>query len=241
MTGQGKNDTCSFEDPDEEPREYASSPCYLSEMESGYLWAQDTPETMEWPAIRAWRRERRQRLASLRQPYSAEDRARADQAILRHVDSEQLLDAGNTAVYWPLPGEFDSRPILERVLNKGGTAAVPVIVARDAPLEFWRWDRQTEMRARGPWNIPAPAERRVVNPSTIVVPLLGFDGSGHRLGNGGGYFDRTLASLVPRPFTIGIGYECGRLETIYPQAHDVPLDVIVTEAGVRRHRPRTSQ
>jgi 5-formyltetrahydrofolate cyclo-ligase len=241
MKGRRNNHPCPLDDADEELREYASSPCYLSELDSDYLWAQDTPETPEWPAIREWRRERRQRLASLRRQYSDDDRARADQAILRHLDREQLLDAGKTAVYWPLPGEFDSRPILERVLDLGGTAAIPVILARDAPLEFWFWDRQTTMQARGPWDIPAPTARHVVDPATIVIPLLGFDAAGHRLGNGGGYFDRTLAMWSPRPFTIGVGYECGRLETIYPQAHDVPLDVIVTEAGVRRHRPRTNQ
>jgi 5-formyltetrahydrofolate cyclo-ligase len=68
------------------------------------------------------------------------------------------------------------------------------------------------------------------------VPLLGFDAAGYRLGQGGGYYDRTLANLPQRPLTIGIGYEFGRLETIHPQPHDIPMDAIVTERGVERAR-----
>ena len=66
-------------------------------------------------------------------------------------------------------------------------------------------------------------------PDLMVAPLLGFDGDRYRLGNGGGYFDRTLAARVDRPFVIGVGYEAGALETIHPQPHDVPMDLIMTE------------
>jgi hypothetical protein len=65
----------------------------------------------------------------------------------------------------------------------------------------------------------------------LLVPLLGFDEAGYRLGYGGGYYDRTLATMNPTPLTVGVGYEFARLETIYPQPHDIPLDAIVTEAG----------
>ena len=99
------------------------------------------------------------------------------------------------------------------------------------PLEFWSW--QPEMKLiRGIWNIPIPSERNPVNPTNLLVPLVGFDAAAYRLGHGGGYYDRTLANLNPRPFTIGVGYEFGRLETIYPQPHDIPMDSIVTETGV---------
>jgi 5-formyltetrahydrofolate cyclo-ligase len=68
----------------------------------------------------------------------------------------------------------------------------------------------------------------------LLVPLVGFDAKGYRLGHGGGYYDRTLASLVQKPLSIGVGYELGRLETIYPQSHDIPMDVIVNESGVEQ-------
>jgi 5-formyltetrahydrofolate cyclo-ligase len=71
----------------------------------------------------------------------------------------------------------------------------------------------------------------MVSPSALLIPLVGFDGAGHRLGNGGGYYDRTLAALTPKPLAIGVGFELGRLDSFSPQPHDRPMDVIVTEAG----------
>jgi hypothetical protein len=91
---------------------------------------------------------------------------------------------------------------------------------------------------RGIWNIPIPDKREVVQPTALIVPLIGFDEAGYRLGYGGGYYDRTLAVMNPRPFTVGVGFELGRLRTIHPQPHDIPLDVIITEAGVSRFRDR---
>ena len=66
----------------------------------------------------------------------------------------------------------------------------------------------------------------------LLVPVIGFDFACYRLGNGGGYYDRSLAVMQPRPLAIGVGYELGRLETIHPQPHDIALDAIVTERGV---------
>ena len=67
-----------------------------------------------------------------------------------------------------------------------------------------------------------------------MAPLVGFDRDCYRLGYGGGYFDRTLAALSPRPLAIGVGFELSQLETIHPQDFDIPMDLIVTEARVRR-------
>jgi hypothetical protein len=107
------------------------------------------------------------------------------------------------------------------------------VVAKGQPLEFWAWHPSAPLR-RGVWDIPIPVERLVVRPTALLVPLVGFDDAGYRLGYGGGYYDRTLAVMRPRPLTIGIGYELGRLATIHPQPHDIQLDAIVTEAGLAR-------
>ena len=72
----------------------------------------------------------------------------------------------------------------------------------------------------------------MVIPKAAIVPLNGFDLEGYRLGYGGGYFDRTLAALEQKPLTLGVGFEIGRLSTIYPQPHDIPMDFIVTEASL---------
>ena len=86
----------------------------------------------------------------------------------------------------------------------------------------------------GVYGIPVPRIRIPVLPDVIVIPLVGFDAQNFRLGYGAGYFDITLAALEPRPLTIGVGFEVARLETIYPHPNDIPLDLIVTEAGVQK-------
>ena len=82
---------------------------------------------------------------------------------------------------------------------------------------------------RGIWDIPVPARRDVVIPDLMLAPLVGFDRANYRLGYGGGYFDRTLAAMPRRPMVVGIGYDLGAQETIFPQPHDIPMDAVVTE------------
>jgi 5-formyltetrahydrofolate cyclo-ligase len=77
-----------------------------------------------------------------------------------------------------------------------------------------------------------PAEGSAVRPDALIIPLVGFDGAGFRLGYGGGYYDRTLAQLDPLPLRVGLGYANAELATIYPQPHDVPMSMIVTDLGV---------
>jgi len=108
-----------------------------------------------------------------------------------------------------------------------------VVVQRSAPVEFWRWHPGMPMQT-GVWNIPIPKQRDILTPDAVIVPLVGFDGSGYRLGYGGGYFDRTLALAVPRPFAIGLGYADSALQTIYPQPHDIPMNLIVTDQSIYR-------
>ena len=77
--------------------------------------------------------------------------------------------------------------------------------------------------------MPIPPVRKVVEPSVLVVPLVGFDGAHYRLGYGGGFYDRTLAVAAPRPHTIEVGYADAQLPTIHPQPHDIPMNVIVID------------
>jgi 5-formyltetrahydrofolate cyclo-ligase len=84
----------------------------------------------------------------------------------------------------------------------------------------------------GVYDIPFPKARDILLPDLVLAPPVGFDAARYRLGYGGGYFDRTLAVLQPRPFAIGVGFELGRLTTVYPQPHDLAMDAIVTEVGV---------
>lgn len=135
----------------------------------------------------------------------------------------------------PVRGEFDARPLAARLLERGWQAAMPVVVAAAAPMMFRQWTPSSVMELDR-HGIPIPREDAQTIPGVVLLPLLAFDPQGFRLGYGGGYFDRTLAQLVPRPLAIGVGFELGRVADIRPQAHDIRLDAIVTEAGVSRFR-----
>lgn len=189
--------------------------------------------TNEWPEVRAWRRAMRPALIAARIRMPRSEREKRTAAILAHLGTQLArLDVGVVGFYWAFKGEVDVRGIVRTCLDRGGRAGLPVVVQAGMPLEFWNWYPRMKM-SRGVWNIPVPAERALVKPSLLLVPLVGFDTAGYRLGYGGGYYDRTLAAMSPRPVTIGVGFELGRLSTICPQAHDIPMDAIVTEEGFR--------
>jgi 5,10-methenyltetrahydrofolate synthetase len=86
---------------------------------------------------------------------------------------------------------------------------------------------------RGIWNIPQPATPETLVPELALAPVVGFTEDCYRLGYGGGYFDRTLATLAPRPRVLGVGLELQAIATIQPQPHDIRLDAILTEAKAR--------
>ncbi|MGH7006609.1 MAG: 5-formyltetrahydrofolate cyclo-ligase, partial [Alphaproteobacteria bacterium] len=117
---------------------------------------------------------------------------------------------------------------MTQLVRCGGTIALPVVIRKDWPLEYRKWTLETAME-RGLWNIPVPSHGPCLQPSVVIAPLVGFDDAGYRLGYGGGFFDRTLAAMPARPRTIGVGYGGSRLPSIYPQPHDVRMDLIVTD------------
>jgi 5,10-methenyltetrahydrofolate synthetase len=136
--------------------------------------------------------------------------------------------------YWPLPGEFDLRAHMATWLaqNAGRRAALPVIRARHAPLEFHRWAPDAPMR-EGLHQIPEPVDGERLTPDLLLIPCVGFDTHGYRLGYGGGYYDRTLAAWPARalPVTVGIACEICRMAALPHEAHDWPMNAVVTQAG----------
>ena len=84
----------------------------------------------------------------------------------------------------------------------------------------------------GAYGIPVPIETNTVRIDAVIIPMVGFDQHGYRLGYGSGYFDRTLATYETRPLTIGIAFEMQRLDDIYPQSHDIAMHYVVTETGI---------
>ncbi|MGH6741178.1 MAG: 5-formyltetrahydrofolate cyclo-ligase, partial [Bradyrhizobium sp.] len=87
------------------------------------------------------------------------------------------------------------------------------------------------------YDIPYPASGEPVKPSILLIPVVGFDEAGYRLGYGGGFYDRTIATYTEKPLCVGNGFELGRLATIYPLPHDIPMDYVVTERGLYRRGP----
>jgi len=222
-------------DPDERPRGLASSPCMAAEVDPAYFnpLATDPGQARD---VARWRRAERARLRAKRQAMGVAAREAAGQALRGHLRALLAARFGGArarvlSAYWPIKGEPDLRPLMAELHEAGVILALPVVETRFAPLVFRRWTPETRM-VRGDWNIPVPPpEAERLTPEIALAPLMGWDGAGYRLGYGGGYFDRTLADLAPRPVTIGIGLEAARLPTIFPQPHDIPLDVILTEAG----------
>lgn len=184
--------------------------------------------------VLAWRRAQREALQQRRQALARDEREQRTARVVLLLERQVPELAGaSVGFYWPFRAEMDLRGFAASLHTAGARLSLPVVVEKAAPLEFWHWEPGTRL-ARGAWRIPVPAERIVVRPGALVVPLLGFDEAGYRLGYGGGYYDRTLAAMRPRPFTVGVGYELGRLPTIHPLPHDIPMDAVATESGVLR-------
>jgi 5-formyltetrahydrofolate cyclo-ligase len=184
-----------------------------------------------WQQIRKWRRIKRAELRAQRLAVPRAKRLSASAACTHEILlSITDLNPACIGFYWPFKGEVVIRAVVDTLLARGTQAALPVVVEKNQPLEFWAWEPTTELRP-GIWKIPVPATRRLRNPDILLVPLLGYDEAGYRLGYGGGYYDRTLAQMTPRPRAIGVGYALSRLQTIHPQNHDIPMDAIVTEDG----------
>ncbi|MEW9808019.1 5-formyltetrahydrofolate cyclo-ligase [Mesorhizobium sp. ZMM04-5] len=181
-----------------------------------------------WPEIARWRKAERERLIGERLAIPADRRAGFSVAIAQRLDALIGDVAGRTvSLYWPFRGEPDLRPWAASVTGRGGVAALPVVIAKAQPLVF-RAYRPGDRLEKGVWNIPVPAEGDPVIPDVVVAPLVGVDDRRFRLGYGGGFFDRTLASLPTKPLVVGVGYASQHIATIYPQPHDIPMDEVVT-------------
>lgn len=159
----------------------------------------------------------------------------AQEALSRRLlDALKLHEPACVGFYWPLPGEFDARAAIAIWLALGAhrQASLPVVTKRGEALQFHAWAPDTPMKI-GHHRIPEPATEVVVTPDLLFVPCVGFDAAGYRLGYGGGYYDRTLAAWpgATRPVTVGVAYEACRIEALEREAHDIPLDLIVTEAA----------
>lgn len=182
-------------------------------------------------------------------------------ARLQQVMRMWLMERQDAVIgaYWPIKGEFDPLPALYRwqedaVLGSsvraedlerskaqgelnvlaGGSVqrriGLPVVNKEHKTLIFYSWYPGCPMETDA-YDIPKPKDTAIVVPTLLFVPCVGYGPGGYRLGYGGGFYDRTLATLQPKPFTVGLAYSNGLVPEFQPEAHDVPLDAILTDAG----------
>jgi 5-formyltetrahydrofolate cyclo-ligase len=165
---------------------------------------------------------------------SPDMRAEAAKAACNHFFSGILMDPGAiVAAYWRIRDELDCQPILLRLMESGQPVCLPVVLGDTEPLEMRLWEESAPLYPSGFGTLAPDELAPKVEPDVVLVPLLGFDKHGTRLGYGGGYYDRTLASLGKKPKLVGLAFATQEIDEIPRDGHDVPLDAVVTETGVR--------
>ncbi len=192
---------------------------------------------MDPVTLKAWRKAERERLLAARLAVTPDVldtwRRRIDRFLERSFPG---LAGCRLAFCWPIKGEYDARHLARTLRARGALTALPVVVAPGKPLAFREWHPGIELAA-GPLDIPYPVNSQELTPDAVLLPMNGWDPQGHRLGYGGGFFDRTLAGFTKRPVVIGVTYEMAKIDTIHPQSWDIPMDYVVTERGVYRRDP----
>jgi 5-formyltetrahydrofolate cyclo-ligase len=164
-------------------------------------------------------------------------RQAADAVAARVADELQIPHGATVAGYWPLEGELDPRPALQRLRERGHALALPRLNGRGQPLLFLAWDQGDEL-VPGTFDLREPHPSRPPRlPDVVLAPLLAFDSRGGRLGYGMGYYDRTLAHLRAqgrRPLAIGIAFAAQEVDEVPVGPTDVLLDGVVTERALHR-------
>ncbi|MGQ0710395.1 MAG: 5-formyltetrahydrofolate cyclo-ligase [Rhodoferax sp.] len=141
--------------------------------------------------------------------------------------------------YWPIKGEFDPLPALHRWKEDGELLdqpeprriGLPVVDREQKSMTFHAWYPGCPMEEDA-YGIPKPKDTELIVPTLLLAPCVGYGPGGYRLGYGGGFYDRMLSSLEPKPFVVGLGFGPGFVEDLEPEPHDVPLDAILNDYGV---------
>ncbi|WP_054007774.1 5-formyltetrahydrofolate cyclo-ligase [Cypionkella psychrotolerans] len=219
---------------EDEPKGYASPPCLAPEIDPTYFDPLAVNSTQALDVAR-WRKAARARLLADRAALSVSVRQDAVERIAPHLEAVIAARFGQmrgltVSAWWPIKAELNLRHWLTDLVARGVTVALPVVLIPGTPLVFRPWTPDCKM-VQGFWKIPVPADGPEVVPDVALAPVVGWDAAGFRLGYGGGYFDRTLAALDPPAFAIGVGLYAAQVPTIFPQPHDIVMDMIVTETG----------
>jgi 5-formyltetrahydrofolate cyclo-ligase len=183
----------------------------------------------------------RRRLLESRKQVIEPRRAAANEALLaRLADHLGGVARELIAIYWPIRNEPQLEPLATQWAVQGAGLALPVVDADAQPLRFVRW-RHGDPLVPGAYGIARPVHDETVRPTLIVIPCLGFDRRGYRLGYGGGFYDRTIAALRADPSlpvrTVGVAWDEALIDDFTPLATDLPLDAVITPSAVVAPQP----
>ena len=171
--------------------------------------------------------------ATARRAACVRDQGDIGPVLARHM--AQVLDrlpGTIVAGYHPIRTEANVLLVLEMMADQGWQTALPVVVGPGEPLEFQTWVPGEALNP-GAYDVRVPAHGTPVVPDVVLVPLLAYDRAGHRLGYGGGFYDRTLAALrlAGKVTAIGVAYAGQQVDVLLAEGHDAPLDGVLTEQG----------
>ena len=185
---------------------------------------------------------------SLKRQLRGEALARRD-ALDPFMSVEAALDMAETAEreidfvpgsvvsgFWPMRSEVDVRPVLFALREKGARLCLPAVLDK-VTIVFRELVRGTTLVDTGFGTAGPGVEAAVLDPQVMLIPLAAFDGRGHRIGYGAGYYDRAIARLTERgiaPRLIGVAFNCQQVAEVPDEPHDVVLPEILTESGLRR-------
>lgn len=176
----------------------------------------------------------RQKLRSARSSLPPEQQELASQSLLRNFLASEFSQPKRAALYLAADGEIDPYPICTHLWAQGAEVFLPRL--NDGHMSFTPY-REGSRLTPNKYGIPEPDGQLSFGPKIldlILMPLVGFDDAGNRLGMGGGYYDRTLAEANKRPRLIGLAHECQHVEQIEHQEWDIPLDAVITDQGIYR-------
>ncbi len=171
--------------------------------------------------------------ARARQAARARRQAGADPQsarLLVRTFPPELAGLGVVAGYWPLGSEIDPRPLMLALAEAGAPLALPRVDERDGPFTFRRWRDGDSLSPDAFGILSPPLAAEAVTPAVILTPLLAFDRQGHRLGQGGGHYDRVLAVLKPKGvLVVGLAHAIQEEGDVPAGPLDMTLDWIITE------------
>lgn len=160
--------------------------------------------------------------------------------LLQDVLRIWLVGRPDTVIgaYWPIKGEFDPLPALHRWKEDGELIdqpqlrriGLPVVDKVHKTMVFHAWYPGCRMEEDA-YGIPKPRDTEIIIPTVLFVACVGYGPGGYRLGYGGGFYDRMLATLEPRPHTVGLAFTNGFVSDFESQPHDIALDAILNENG----------